>query len=116
MDKELTQALKEFDKTQEKILQNEIFDEAVRLERDAILRIPQGELTEVHRERLRELDSLNIQNRVETYAGKSKMSQGSNGPIYKHVITTFETLSNANIDDVLASITDPDKKDCQGCT
>ncbi|EMJ90279.1 hypothetical protein LEP1GSC196_0191 [Leptospira meyeri serovar Semaranga str. Veldrot Semarang 173] len=136
VDKELTQALKEFDTTQEKILQNEIFDEAVRLELSQLNTLSGNELRAiglenpgatlkqiediqkqklkekiaVNADRINELNSLQIENRVNELNQNGKLSQGKNGPIAQTVKSTYEYFQEINIETEIDDLKPESKK------
>jgi hypothetical protein len=118
----------------ERIADQKILDKAIATEREALLRVPPEKIREIasrepdpskrqdeinkirdglaveHRERLAELDSFNVENRVQSIVDPSKMSQGVDGPVYKQVISTYEYFKNIDVETEVAKISDPDKK------
>lgn len=136
IDRELTKALKEFDSTQEKILQNKIFDEAVRLELNQLSTLSGNEiraialenpgatpnqLEDIRRQRLKEkiaensvrineLNSLQLENRVNALNQNGQLSQGKDGPIAQTVKSTFEFFQKIDIEAEIADIKPESKK------
>ncbi|TGL17393.1 hypothetical protein EHQ47_19555 [Leptospira bourretii] len=137
VDKELTQALKEFDKTQEKILQNEIFDEAVRLELNQLNTLSGNELLAIrlenpgatlkqlediqkqklkekiagNAEHIKELESLQLENRAKQISNMLQMNQHGkiNSGVAKQLLSTYEVFQKMDIDKILADVPDSKK-------
>ncbi|EOQ96446.1 hypothetical protein LEP1GSC195_1863 [Leptospira wolbachii serovar Codice str. CDC] len=62
----------------------------------------------VNADRINELNSLQIEKRVNELNENGKLSQGKNGPIAQEVKSTFEFFKSMNIEDAIAHIPESD--------
>ncbi len=137
IDRELTKALKEFDSTQEKILQNKIFDEAVRLELNQLSTLSGNEIRaialenpgatedtlnklkdsslkqklELNADRIKELNSLQLENRAKQISNMLQMNQHGkiDSGVANQLLGTYETFKKMDIDKVLEGVPDSKK-------
>ncbi|XMO25483.1 hypothetical protein ACKZJ7_05245 [Leptospira sp. 'Mane'] len=126
--KEQEKKIQELIKRGETNIEDKVLQESIRLEREALTKVPAEKLREfalmepdiAKREtliseykkqladenstRLKELDSLDFNQRVKSIVNYDQLGQGVNGGAYKLVISTFDQFKNINIADELAKI------------
>ncbi|MDF3820849.1 hypothetical protein P3G55_13115 [Leptospira sp. 96542] len=137
VNQDLAKTLKEFDATQDKLLQNKIFDEAVKLELKQLQKLSGYELRAIgldnvgaseaelnkikdkklkekkalNADRIKELNSLQLENRAKQISNMLQMNQNGkiDSGVAKQLLGTYELFQKMDIEKVLEGVPESKK-------